>query len=782
MAIPISVPCNTIFHILSSFTGVRQIVAASHNCHPYARADVTYGGDFFSCLRSDLPSDDLFINRRSVGREPGSILDEIVPGFSHVRIVRDDASGRRVFTVLSRFPHPCILALLHTHLTSPSSVLKHSMLRAAQISPPFCTPFVCVSTQKTVAPFEFRAGLENEMTIISNRRNWRFQISIRDQQPSSTNDKINFKHVYTKVDSATGSQFIRHALDDSEPIEELQGNNSAACSHGGGPHVEVETCKGTADRRTLSPPYPGATPKRPPLAHHPLTKYLSRARAPALIRQMVAANRNKTARYLFGFRVMHGPAPMGISPPPPYPSPTPYSSLSRTAGAGALQSSREQLADSSTTSSCVGDEATHPCMRRRNIQEEEKFSRTTEVKQLFTSQTPDAYDCKMASLASHTLKCRSPISARWLPAYLSTSSTANRQGPAKFARGHFSIVYCVNVKEGVGHVAASREIDVRGARDAVKTVTYFEIMTLIGEHCPNMMMFSDTILLACVDSEVRGIGCGFTSGFSSTIVVEGPRWFSVGTTDRFSRGSPVSPRSFISELLHTHHNSSSSALKISMLRAALISIFTSFLIAVGDCKTESSRNSASTFVMRVCLPQGASKSGKRHRNLRTCCKFAQRLISPQKDPRACFASLGRALQWWRSELRREWGLAYLSLHAAPLITLTRVPQLVEEDHPPAILDLRKCFARAVTPQISRRAPIGERYNAILVASNAILLAYVVGIRVVQLAGSTGRSTPVRAHLAMTQTVVTPPPDGHVVCAAIPPPLFHRSRRGGEAGW
>ncbi|KAJ8880394.1 hypothetical protein PR048_016863 [Dryococelus australis] len=43
------------------------------------------------------------------------------------------------------------------------------------------------STQKTCAPFEFRAGLEIEMKFIWNRRNWRFEISIQDQQPSSTN-------------------------------------------------------------------------------------------------------------------------------------------------------------------------------------------------------------------------------------------------------------------------------------------------------------------------------------------------------------------------------------------------------------------------------------------------------------------------------------------------------------------------------------------------------------------------------------------------------------------
>ncbi|KAJ8866032.1 hypothetical protein PR048_033556 [Dryococelus australis] len=40
------------------------------------------------------------------------------------------------------------------------------------------------SKQKTVAQFEFRTGLEIEMKFISNRRNSRFEFSIRDQQPS----------------------------------------------------------------------------------------------------------------------------------------------------------------------------------------------------------------------------------------------------------------------------------------------------------------------------------------------------------------------------------------------------------------------------------------------------------------------------------------------------------------------------------------------------------------------------------------------------------------------
>ncbi|KAJ8877615.1 hypothetical protein PR048_022070 [Dryococelus australis] len=69
--------------------------------------------------------------------EPGSIPGRLPPGFSHVGIVWDNAAGRWVFSGISRFPPPCpcIPALLHIHITSPSSALKTSMLRAAQISP-----------------------------------------------------------------------------------------------------------------------------------------------------------------------------------------------------------------------------------------------------------------------------------------------------------------------------------------------------------------------------------------------------------------------------------------------------------------------------------------------------------------------------------------------------------------------------------------------------------------------------------------------------------------------
>ncbi|KAJ8896514.1 hypothetical protein PR048_001858 [Dryococelus australis] len=51
--------------------------------------------------------------------EPGSISGRTTLGFSHVVIVPDEAAGRRVFSEISRFPHPCIPALIHAHLNYP---------------------------------------------------------------------------------------------------------------------------------------------------------------------------------------------------------------------------------------------------------------------------------------------------------------------------------------------------------------------------------------------------------------------------------------------------------------------------------------------------------------------------------------------------------------------------------------------------------------------------------------------------------------------------------------
>ncbi|KAJ8891981.1 hypothetical protein PR048_004546, partial [Dryococelus australis] len=65
--------------------------------------------------------------------EPSSISGGAAPGLTHAGIVPDDATDRRVFSGTSPFPRSSIPALLHTHLTSPSSALtrlRHVVFRS----------------------------------------------------------------------------------------------------------------------------------------------------------------------------------------------------------------------------------------------------------------------------------------------------------------------------------------------------------------------------------------------------------------------------------------------------------------------------------------------------------------------------------------------------------------------------------------------------------------------------------------------------------------------------
>ncbi|KAJ8889303.1 hypothetical protein PR048_008801 [Dryococelus australis] len=66
--------------------------------------------------------------------EPGSIADGVALGFPHVGILQHDAAGRRVSSEISRFPRPCIQALLPTHAALSPSAFKTSMLSATRIS------------------------------------------------------------------------------------------------------------------------------------------------------------------------------------------------------------------------------------------------------------------------------------------------------------------------------------------------------------------------------------------------------------------------------------------------------------------------------------------------------------------------------------------------------------------------------------------------------------------------------------------------------------------------
>ncbi|KAJ8894478.1 hypothetical protein PR048_007132 [Dryococelus australis] len=66
--------------------------------------------------------------------EQGSIPGGVAPAFWHVGIAQGDAAGRRVFSGTSRFPAIAFRRMLHSRLVSPTSALKTSLLRAAQIS------------------------------------------------------------------------------------------------------------------------------------------------------------------------------------------------------------------------------------------------------------------------------------------------------------------------------------------------------------------------------------------------------------------------------------------------------------------------------------------------------------------------------------------------------------------------------------------------------------------------------------------------------------------------
>ncbi|KAJ8895288.1 hypothetical protein PR048_000613 [Dryococelus australis] len=66
--------------------------------------------------------------------ELGPIPGGATPRYLHVRIVPNDATGRRAFSGIFRFPRPFIPTLLRPHLASPLSALKTLILKAAQIS------------------------------------------------------------------------------------------------------------------------------------------------------------------------------------------------------------------------------------------------------------------------------------------------------------------------------------------------------------------------------------------------------------------------------------------------------------------------------------------------------------------------------------------------------------------------------------------------------------------------------------------------------------------------
>ncbi|KAJ8891158.1 hypothetical protein PR048_010673 [Dryococelus australis] len=132
-------------------------------------------------------------------------------------VVPDDAAGRWVFSGISSFLSPFIPALLHTYLGSPSSAIKTSILARKHLANPITARCGATANEHAAEPPVCR-GLRSLAYRSLNSRNF----------PIPNNyghwDKIDVKHVYTEVDLAIGSQFITHALDDSEAIAYLQGN------------------------------------------------------------------------------------------------------------------------------------------------------------------------------------------------------------------------------------------------------------------------------------------------------------------------------------------------------------------------------------------------------------------------------------------------------------------------------------------------------------------------------------------------------------------------------
>ncbi|KAJ8870573.1 hypothetical protein PR048_029596 [Dryococelus australis] len=176
--------------------------------------------------------------------EPVSLPGWVTPGFSHVGIESDDSAGRRVLSGISHFPRTCIPALLHTHLYAAIHVKNelfenekilqiHTRRNCSQI----CYMSVYVhypSKHRAFTHFGFSTVcIHDRREYISSKPVFIFYGVEVEQlnnggahvsRRSPSHDMIDVKHVYTEVDSAIGSQFIRHVLDDSEPTTDLQGN------------------------------------------------------------------------------------------------------------------------------------------------------------------------------------------------------------------------------------------------------------------------------------------------------------------------------------------------------------------------------------------------------------------------------------------------------------------------------------------------------------------------------------------------------------------------------
>ncbi|KAJ8889264.1 hypothetical protein PR048_008762 [Dryococelus australis] len=99
--------------------------------------------------------------------ELGSILACVTPGFSHVRIVLDDITGRRVSSGISHFPRPFILVLLCTLLSHPHQLSRPRV-------PPWSTAHVAtgaeaeLGTWMTAGPAALEPGVDESQRYFTS--------------------------------------------------------------------------------------------------------------------------------------------------------------------------------------------------------------------------------------------------------------------------------------------------------------------------------------------------------------------------------------------------------------------------------------------------------------------------------------------------------------------------------------------------------------------------------------------------------------------------------------
>ncbi|KAJ8894434.1 hypothetical protein PR048_007088 [Dryococelus australis] len=198
--------------------------------------------------------------------EPGSIPGQVTPGFTQVGFVPDDAVGQRVFSEISQPPkslhtlslndigygeeirtekitsqlHLKSLELMRAHCRGDGAAMERSGEWNVNTSrKPAAHQQRPSSFPQAEIPSVTPPGVEPDL--------FRWEAGSQTTRPPRR--QIDVKHVHTEDDFAIGWQFIRHALYDSEPISDFQGNkcHTARCFVGS-PHI----CYITPERKHTS--------------------------------------------------------------------------------------------------------------------------------------------------------------------------------------------------------------------------------------------------------------------------------------------------------------------------------------------------------------------------------------------------------------------------------------------------------------------------------------------------------------------------------------------------